>query len=95
MKKFEILGSGCAKCNKLQELTEKAATDLGIEYEVTKVKDINRIMDYGIMVTPALVVDGEVKVAGKVPSVDEISKILNSEDSGESGGCGCDCGCQC
>ena len=95
MKKIEILGSGCAKCSRLQELTEKAASGLGIEYEVTKVKDINKILDYGVMQTPALVVDGEVMAAGRVPSIDEISKILSSDKSCESGGCGFSCGCQC
>ena len=76
MKKLEILGSGCAKCNKLYENTEKAAKELGIEYEMEKVSDIEKIMGYGVMMTPALVVDGEVKVAGKVPNADEIKKLL-------------------
>jgi small redox-active disulfide protein 2 len=67
---------GCAKCNKLEELSKKAAQELGIEYELGKVKDIKKIMEYGIMVTPALVVDGEVKVAGKVPSIEEIKNLI-------------------
>lgn len=76
MKKIEILGMGCAKCNKLEELSKKAAEELGIEYELGKVKDIKKIMEYGVMVTPALVVDGEVKVAGKVPSIEEIKNLI-------------------
>jgi small redox-active disulfide protein 2 len=76
MKKIQILGMGCQKCNRLQELSEQAANELGIEYTVEKVKDMNRIMDLGVMITPALVVDGEVKVAGKVPSLEEIKKMI-------------------
>ncbi|HOT47126.1 MAG TPA: thioredoxin family protein [Spirochaetota bacterium] len=76
MKKLEILGTGCPKCIKLEELTRKAASELGIEAEITKVKDINQIMNYGVMMTPALVVDGVVKVVGKVPSLEDIKKYL-------------------
>jgi small redox-active disulfide protein 2 len=76
MKKIEILGSGCPKCNKLEELSRKAAEEIGIEYKVSKVKDINTIMEYGVMITPALVVDGEVKVAGKVPSLEEVKNLI-------------------
>ena len=75
--RLEILGTGCPKCVKLEELARKAASELGIEAEVTKVKDIKAIMSYGVMITPALVVNGEVKVAGKVPSVDEIKKMIS------------------
>ncbi|HPC42337.1 MAG TPA: thioredoxin family protein [Spirochaetota bacterium] len=76
MKKLEILGTGCPKCIKLEELTRKVASELGIEAEITKVKDINQIMNYGVMMTPALVVDGVVKVVGKVPSLEDIKKYL-------------------
>lgn len=76
MKKIQILGTGCPKCNKLAELAEKAAVESGIEYEIEKVKDINEIMNFGVMVTPALAVDGEVKVAGKVPKLEDIKKML-------------------
>ena len=76
MKKLQILGTGCPKCKKLAEAAEAAAQDLGIDYELTKVTDINDIMKFGAMMTPALAVDGDVKVVGKVPSVDEIKKIL-------------------
>jgi len=76
MKKIQILGTGCPKCEKLTELTKQAADSMGIEYELEKVKDIQKIMEFGVMMTPALAVDGEVKVSGKVPSVDEIKKYL-------------------
>lgn len=75
--KLEILGTGCAKCEKLEELARKAVSELGMEAEISKVKDIKEIMNYGVMMTPALVVDGEVKTVGKVPSVDEIKKMLS------------------
>lgn len=76
MKKLQILGTGCPKCQKLTETAETAAKELGIEYEVEKVKEINKIMAFGVMITPALVIDGEVKVAGKVPSVEEVKGML-------------------
>ncbi len=76
MKKLQILGPGCPKCKKLAELTETVAKDLGIEYEIEKVTDINEIMKFGVMMTPALAVEGRVKVVGKVPSPDEIKKML-------------------
>ena len=76
MKKLQILGTGCPKCKMLAELTETTAKDLGIEYEIEKVTDINDIMKFGVIMTPALAVDGQVKVVGKVPSPDEIKKML-------------------
>ncbi len=76
MKKLQILGTGCLKCRKLAQSTETAAEELGIEYEIEKVTDIDGIMKFGVMMTPALVVDGEVKVAGKVPSVEDIKDML-------------------
>jgi small redox-active disulfide protein 2 len=76
MKKLQILGTGCAKCNALTMATEKAAQTLGLEYELEKVTDLNRIISFGVMTTPVLVVDGQVKVSGKVPSVDEIKTLL-------------------
>jgi len=75
--KIEVLGTGCPKCTKLAEVTEQAARELGLESELEKVTDINRIVDAGVMVTPALVVDGQVKVAGRVPSVADIKKLLH------------------
>ena len=76
MKKLQVLGTGCPKCKKLAEQTEAAANALGIEYELEKVTDINQIMSFGVAMTPALAVDGEVKVAGKVPSVDDIQTMI-------------------
>ncbi len=74
--KIQILGTGCAKCEKLAEQTKQAADELGLSYELIKVKDLQQIMGFGVMMTPALAVDGTVKVAGKVPTVDEIKKML-------------------
>ncbi len=71
-----ILGTGCPKCHKLTDETKKAVAELGLDCEVRKVTEVADIMKYGVMMTPALVVDGEVKVVGKVPSVNEIKKIL-------------------
>jgi small redox-active disulfide protein 2 len=76
MKKLQVLGPGCAKCAELAKRTEDAAKALGIDYELEKVTDLNRIMSFGVMLTPALVVDGEVKVVGKVPSEDELLKMI-------------------
>ena len=76
MKKIQILGTGCPKCKKLAENVEAAAKELGIEFEIEKVTDINEIMKFGVMMTPALVVDGDVKVVGKVSSTDEIKGML-------------------
>jgi len=75
--KIEILGTGCPKCKKLTENAEEAVKELGINAEIVKVTKINEIMGYGVMVTPALAVDGKVKSAGKVLSKDEIKEILS------------------
>ena len=76
MKKIKILGTGCPKCKKLTENAEAAAKELELEFKIEKVADINEMMKFGVMMTPALVVDGEVKVVGKVPSTDEIKQML-------------------
>ena len=76
MKTIQVLGTGCPKCKRLAETAEAAARALGIEYELVKVTDITEIMTFGVMMTPALVIDGEVKVVGKVPSVEEIKQLL-------------------
>ena len=76
MKKLQILGTGCPKCKMLAEITETTAKDMGIEYELQKVTDISEIMKFGVMMTPALAVDGQVKAVGKVPSPEEIKKML-------------------
>ncbi len=77
MKKIQILGTGCQKCSKLAEYAEQAAQELGIEYELVKVTDLVDIMDFGVMVTPALAVDGAVKVSGKVPKIEDIKTMLS------------------
>jgi len=77
MKTLQILGTGCPKCKKLTENTEAAAKALGIEYELVKVTDINEIMKFGVMMTPALAVDGEVKVVGEVPPIERIKALLS------------------
>ena len=73
---IQVLGTGCPKCGKLAEAAQAAAEDLGIDYRLEKVTDIARIAALGVMMTPALVVDGQVKVAGKVPGKDEIRRML-------------------
>ena len=78
--KIEILGTGCPKCKKLSELTQKVIQELGISAEISKVTDINKIIDYGVMVTPALVIDGDVKVAGKIPSKKEITEWIEEKN---------------
>ncbi|MFH1732998.1 MAG: thioredoxin family protein [Planctomycetota bacterium] len=76
MKRIQILGTGCPKCKQLAEAAERAANELGVEYELEKVTDLDDIMAFGVMMTPALVVDGEVKAVGKVPGAAEIKKAL-------------------
>jgi len=76
--KIQILGTGCTKCIKLTENAEKAAKEAGIEFELEKVTDINKIMDFGVMITPSLAIDGKVKSVGKILSVEEIKKIISN-----------------
>lgn len=76
MKKIQILGTGCRKCMMLAETADAAAKSLGCDYTLEKVTNLNDIASFGVMFTPALVVDGVVKVAGKVPSVEELKKLL-------------------
>ena len=75
--KIEVLGTGCSKCKKTKETIEKVLKQNGVEAEVVKVEDIEKIMSYGVMVTPAVVIDGEVKLAGKVPDEKEIKKWIS------------------
>ncbi|WP_407354911.1 thioredoxin family protein [Methanolobus sp. WCC5] len=75
--KIEILGSGCAKCKKTKEIVEQAVAELGIDAQVVKVEDMNAALDYGVMITPAVVVDGDVKVAGKIPTLDKVKEWLS------------------
>jgi small redox-active disulfide protein 2 len=74
--KIEILGMGCPKCKKLYENVKEALRKIGKEAEVIKVEEIDKITEYGIMMTPALIIDGEIKSAGKVLSFDEIIQKL-------------------
>jgi len=73
---IKVLGTGCAKCKSLEKVTKQAVEELGLNAEVTKVEDIVEIMQFGVMTTPALVVNDKVVVKGKVPSVLEIKEIL-------------------
>ena len=74
--KLQVLGTGCAKCNQLATATQSAAERLGLDYELEKITDFLRFADYGVMVTPALLVDGKLKVTGRVPSDAELEKML-------------------
>lgn len=76
MKKVQILGTGCPKCKKLFEAAQQAVKETGIEAEVTKVENINEILKFNVMMTPALAVDGEVKVVGRIPKPEEIRKMI-------------------
>jgi small redox-active disulfide protein 2 len=76
MKTIHVLGATCRSCRKLAENAEAAARELGIDFELIAVSDITQIMEYGVMMTPALVVDGEVKVVGTVPSVEELKPLI-------------------
>ena len=76
MTTIQVLGTGCSKCVALKENAEKALKNLGVEARVEKIKDINEIVKYGVMSTPALAVDGEVKIVGKVASTEEIMAVL-------------------
>jgi small redox-active disulfide protein 2 len=74
--KIQVLGTGCAKCELLAEQAGRAVSELGLDAEVEKVTDINEILGFGVMMTPALVIDGEVRVVGKVPAIDELKEML-------------------
>ncbi len=77
--KIEILGIGCSKCKKLHELVEEAVNELGVSAEITKVTDINKIFDYKVLITPALAIDGDVMVVGRVPGKEEIIKWIKEK----------------
>jgi len=74
---IKILGTGCSKCKKLTEVTELAAKELGLNYNLEKITDLEKIMSYSVMSTPALVIDGIVKATGRIPSTDELKKMLS------------------
>ena len=76
MKKIQILGSGCSKCKQLAANAEQAAKELGIEYEIEKVENVQDLMAYGVMSTPAIAVDGEVRRAGKVLEPEDLKSLI-------------------
>ena len=84
MRKIQILGPGCARCKKMAENAEEAAKKLGIEYELEKVTDITEIIKFGVMMTPALVIDGKVKVAGRIPAAAELTELLTTANAKDS-----------
>ena len=90
--KIEILGMGCSKCKKLTELTSEAVKELGIAAEVVKVDKIEDIMKFGVMTTPALVIDGKVVVSGRIPSKEEIKMFIEGKGP-KTGGCSWGSGC--
>lgn len=73
---FQVMGPGCAKCNQVADNAEAAAKELGLEYKIVKISDFNEMMKFGVMMTPALAIDGDVKAVGKVLSVEEIKSLL-------------------
>ena len=77
MKKIQILGTGCAKCQKLAAVANEAAQALGLPYELQKVTDLKEIMSFKVLSTPALVVDGPVKLSGRVPTVEEATQLIS------------------
>lgn len=79
--KLQILGTGCTKCNHLAASVEASARRLGLDYEIEKVTDFMRFADFGVMITPALVVDGNLKVAGRVPKESELDMLLTPQKS--------------
>ncbi|MEA4871779.1 MAG: thioredoxin family protein [Synergistaceae bacterium] len=91
--KVQILGTGCPKCKKLAELTDQAAKELGFEFEIEKVTEVAKIMDFGVMSTPALAIDGKVVLAGHLPAYEKIKEMLVKAGSvqepevEETGGC--------
>jgi small redox-active disulfide protein 2 len=93
--KLEILGTGCPKCKKLTELVGEVVKETGIAAEISKVDKINDIINYGVMVTPALAVDGKVVLSGRLPSKDEIKKLLAGKIGPNKSDkcCGGDCHC--
>jgi small redox-active disulfide protein 2 len=74
--KIEILGTGCAKCKKTEKLVKKVTSDLGLDVEIVKIEDLQEIIDRGVMMTPAVIIDGDVKIKGHVPSTGELKKML-------------------
>lgn len=92
---IKILGTGCAKCDMMESVAREAVSTLGLDATVEHVRDFGEIMSYGVMATPALVVDGEVRLAGRVPSAAAMAKVLSGARDAHAGqgGCGCGGGC--
>jgi len=73
---IQVLGTGCAKCKKMAEVAEAAVQQMNVEYKLEKVTDITKIIELGVMITPALLIDGKLRCSGRVPSIDEVKNIL-------------------
>lgn len=71
-----ILGTGCPKCKRTTDVVRKAVEEMGVEATIQKIEDIREIMKYRVMMTPAVAIDGQVKISGKVPTVDEVKSLL-------------------
>ncbi|MDH7502337.1 MAG: thioredoxin family protein [Verrucomicrobiota bacterium] len=80
-----VIGPGCARCRTLAQFAEQAAKELGLQYELNKVTDLRQIMALGVMMTPALAINGTINVVGKVPSVAELKTMLSQAAEGEKG----------
>ena len=78
--KIQILGTGCPKCSKTFQNVEQAVKELGISAEIEKVEDLKAIMTFGVMVTPAVAIDGDVKVSGRIPSVEDIKAYISESE---------------
>jgi len=74
--KIEIYGSGCSKCKKTEEIVRQVVSELNIKAEISKIEDLQKIIDKGIMMTPAVAIDGEIKILGRVPTTQDVKKIL-------------------
>lgn len=83
MKRIQILGPGCARCNTLAENAQTAARELGVDATVEKITDVDAILEFGVLMTPALAIDGQVKLVGTVPSLEEIKGVLREGMSDE------------
>ena len=77
--KIKVLGTGCSKCNSLEKITKKAIDELNMDVSIEKVDDIQEIMEYAVMRTPALVIDEEVVMSGKLPKVSELKELLSNK----------------
>jgi small redox-active disulfide protein 2 len=74
--KIEILGTGCSKCKKTEKIVREAVEEVGIKVEIEKVEDMEKIIDKGVMMTPSIIIDGEIKIVGQVPKKEDIVKLI-------------------